>query len=109
MGNPFIFDPVMAFAAIGCFLVLGVILRAKVGFFQSFLLPSCLIGGVFGCIILNLKLIDLSFTLFENIAYHCLNIAFISVGLTQNTNKNTAEKGGVMRGAIWMALMKGIT
>jgi ESS family glutamate:Na+ symporter len=110
MGNPFIFDPVLAFAAIGSFLILGVILRAKVGVFQSFLLPSCLVGGMIGCIVLNLKLIDISFTLFENIAYHFLNIAFISVGLTQNTKKeNSDKKSGVLRGAIWMSLMKGIT
>lgn len=111
MGNPFLFDPVLAFSAIGVFLILGVILRANFSMFQSLLLPSCLIGGLLGCIVLNLGLIDLSFTLFENIAYHCLNIAFISVGLTQNRSRqvDTGERRSVLRGAIWMSLMKGIT
>ncbi len=110
MGNPFLFDPVLALATIGFFLILGVILRAKLPFFQVFLLPSCLIGGVFGCIFLNLKLVDLSFTLFENIAYHCLNIAFISVGLTRSPmNAEPGRKKVILRGAVWMSLMKGIT
>jgi len=111
MGNPFIFDPVLAFSLIGMFLVIGVFLRAKIRFFQSFLLPSCLIGGILGCVFLNFKFMDLSFTLFETIAYHCLNIAFISVGLTQggNKSKSTGKSKQVLRGALWMALMKGIT
>ena len=111
MSNPFIFEPILAFAAIGIFLVLGVILRARIGLFQSFLLPSCLIGGVIGCVLLNLELFDLSHTLFENIAYHCLNIAFISVGLTRSNSgpESTGQGKSVLRGALWMSLMKGIT
>jgi ESS family glutamate:Na+ symporter len=111
MGNPFSFDPALALSLIGVFLIVGVFLRAIVPFFQSFLLPSCLIGGVLGCVTLNSNIIDLPFTLFETIAYHCLNVAFISVGLTRN-RKNSALSGRskqIVRGAFWMALMKGIT
>jgi ESS family glutamate:Na+ symporter len=111
MGNPFVFEPVLAFALIGSFIVIGVFLRAKIGLFQTFLLPSCLIGGVLGCIFLNFKLVDLSFTHFETIAYHCLNIAFISVGLTRKNVRDSGKGKGkqVFRGALWMSLMKGVT
>lgn len=111
MEIPFVFEPLLGFGAIGIFLLFGVFFRAKVRFFQSFLLPSCLVGGALGCIALNLKIFDLPFSLFENFAYHFLNIAFISVGLTRNENYNGEHGGGkqVFRGALWMALMKGIT
>ena len=110
MEKPFAFDPLLAFSMIGIFLVLGVFLRARVKFFQSFLIPSCIIGGIVGCIFLNFKLVDLPFSLFENIAYHCLNIAFISVGLTRNEQHKAPGKGRrVLKGALWIALMKGVT
>lgn len=111
MEIPFAFEPLLGFGAIGIFLVVGVILRAKVRFFQSFLLPSCLIGGTLGCILLNAGVYDLSFSLFENFAYHFFNIAFISCGLTRSENHDGAPVRGkqVLRGALWMALMKGIT
>lgn len=111
MDIPFVFEPFLGFGAIGIFLVIGVALRAKVRFFQSFLLPSCLIGGTLGCIFLNLKMFDLSFSLFENFAYHFLNIAFISVGLTRHEHHSTDQnrKKQILRGSLWMALMKGIT
>lgn len=111
MGNPFIFDPVLALGMIGVFLIMGVFLRAKVKFFQSFLLPSCLVGGALGCIFLNFRLIDIQFSLFETIAYHFLNVVFISVGLTQNKSKSNLPGNGkrVLRGILWMSLMKGVT
>jgi ESS family glutamate:Na+ symporter len=111
MEDTFVFDPFLAFSLIGAFLVVGVLLRAKVRFFQSFLLPSCLIGGTFGTIFINLRLIDLPFSYFETIAYHFMNIGFISIGLTQN-NSNSAEQGNrkkLLRGSFWMVLMKGVT
>jgi ESS family glutamate:Na+ symporter len=111
MEIPFVFEPFLGFGAIGIFLVIGVVLRAKVHFFQYFLLPSCLVGGTLGCIAINLKMFDLPFSLFENFAYHFLNIAFISVGLTRGEKHDETQAGGkrVLKGALWMALMKGIT
>ncbi|NOY68214.1 MAG: hypothetical protein GXP53_01790 [Deltaproteobacteria bacterium] len=111
METPFVFEPLLGFGAIGIFLVIGVILRAKFRFFQSFLVPSCLIGGTLGCILLNASIFDLHFSLFENFAYHFLNIAFISVGLTPGENENKKQGKGkqVLRGSLWMSFMKGIT
>ncbi len=111
METPFVFEPLLGFGAIGIFLVAGVLLRAKFRFLQAFLLPSCLIGGILGCLLLNMGLFNLPFSLFENFAYHFFNIAFISCGLTQNENPDGEPVGGkqVLRGSLWMALMKGIT
>ena len=111
MEDSFGFDPFLAFSLIGAFLVVGVLLRAKIGFFQSFLLPSCLIGGTLGTIFINLRLIDLPFSYFETIAYQCLNIGFISIGLTQNNTQSEGlgNRKKLLRGSFWMVLMKGVT
>lgn len=108
MANSFIFGPVLAFSLIGLFLVIGVLLRAKIGFFQSFLIPSCLIGGALGTVFVNLHIIDLPFSYFENIAYHFLNIGFISIGLTQNASKvrPTGSSKRLLRGSLWMVMIK---
>ncbi len=110
MDNSLGFDPVIAFSLIGVFLVIGVVLRAKIGALQRFLLPSCLIGGTLGTIFINLGFIDLQFSYFENIAYQFLNISFISIGLTRNKTANQSSINGktVFRGAFWMVLIKGV-
>ncbi|MBW2370450.1 MAG: hypothetical protein JRH15_21475 [Deltaproteobacteria bacterium] len=111
MEIPFTFEPLLAFGAMGIFLVIGVFLRAKVSFFQSFLLPSCLIGGALGCILINMRVVKLPFSLFENYAFHLLNIAFISAGLTRDENSQNGmwKAKEVFRGAFWFALIKGVT
>ena len=37
----------------GLFLLIGTIIRAKVKFFQTFLFPASLIGGIIGFFVLN--------------------------------------------------------
>ena len=48
----------LLFGFLAILLLVGVILRAKVSFFQRFLFPSCLIGGLLGLIAVNTHLID---------------------------------------------------
>jgi len=87
-------------------LLMGVLLRAKISFFQRFLIPSCLIGGVLGLIIISGGIIKLSVTDLETFAYHFFNISFISVGLTNSANQpgNSIKKKGFVKGPLWMAL-----
>ena len=80
MKIPFPFEPCLVFGALAIFLLIGVILRAKIKFFQNFLIPSCLIGGVLGLILINTGVINLSVSRLEAFAYHFFNISFISVG-----------------------------
>ena len=92
-------------------LLVGVFLRAKIGIFQRFLLPSCLIGGVIGLIIINSRFLNISSSTLETFTYHFFNISFISVGLTREEYENQQGSRGFKRlkGPAWMALVQGIT
>jgi len=111
MQSPFPFDSILLFGFLGILLLAGVALRAGVPFFQRFLFPSCLIGGMLGLVIVNAGLIHFAAHDLETFAYHLFNISFISVGLTRGseTHKDSGHKKEVVKGAVWMALMQGIT
>ena len=95
MQSPFPFEPMLVFGCLAVMLLAGVLLRSKIVFFQRFLMPSCLIGGMLGLILLNLGLLDVSVTNLETFAYHFFNISFISVGLTRNEASNATSKSKI--------------
>lgn len=51
MGAFFDMSVLASFAFLAVLLLVGVILRAKVKFFQNFLVPACIIGGILGAVI----------------------------------------------------------
>jgi ESS family glutamate:Na+ symporter len=106
MQIPFPFDSMLLFGSLAIMLLIGVLLRAKISIFQRFLIPSCLIGGLLGLIIINGGVLNVSVTDLESFAYHFFNISFISVGLTNNANQadNSIKKKGLFKGSLWMAL-----
>ncbi len=107
---PFPFDAMLGFGWLGVMLLLGVFLRAKVGFFQRFLFPSCLIGGLAGLAILQTGLLGVETSLLESFAYHLFNVSFISVGLTIRSPEEQKAYGGreVVKGSLWMAMVSGV-
>lgn len=110
MNSPFPFDGMLVFAFFSGLLLLGVALRAKVGFLQKFLFPSCLAGGVFGLVSMHTGLIHIEASTIESFAYHFFNISFISVGLTRDDEDAGHVSGKQMlKGPTWMALMQGLT
>jgi ESS family glutamate:Na+ symporter len=100
----------LLFGSLAIMLLIGVLLRAKISIFQRFLIPSCLIGGLLGLIIINGGIIKISVTDLETFAYHFFNISFISVGLTSSENRsgNSIKKKGFIKGPLWMALSQTI-
>ena len=110
MQIPFPFDSMLLFGSLAIMLLAGVFLRAKISFFQHFLIPSCLIGGVLGLIVIHADIVKLSITDLETFAYHFFNISFISVGLTGNANQsdNSILNKGLIKGPLWMALSQTI-
>ncbi|MGD8524349.1 MAG: sodium/glutamate symporter, partial [Desulfobacterales bacterium] len=106
MQTPFPFESMLLFGSLAAMLLLGVLFRAKIPFFQKYLIPSCLIGGILGLLLLTIGVLRLSVSNLETFAYHFFNISFISVGLTQDNNKKNAEKKekGFLKGPLWMAL-----
>ncbi|MDY6792507.1 MAG: hypothetical protein SWH54_14690 [Thermodesulfobacteriota bacterium] len=110
MNSPFPFDSMLVFVFLSCLLVVGVGLRAKVGFLQKFLFPSCLIGGVLGLVFIHTGVIDIKVSNIETFAYHFFNISFISVGLSRNDDPIHPVSGmQKLKGPAWMALIQGLT
>lgn len=115
MTIPFPFEPCLIFSTLAIFLLIGVILRANLPFFQKFLFPSCLIGGILGLILQSTGVIDLVFHLepadLKTFAFHFFNISFISIGLTpRDSGKGTLSPGKeFVHGPLWMALIESIT
>ena len=110
MNSPFPFDSMLVFAFLSGLLLVGVALRAKVGFLQRYLFPSCLIGGVFGLIFMHTGFLDIGTGTIETFAYHFFNISFISVGLTRDDDgAPPISKKQMLKGPTWMALMQGLT
>ena len=106
MQSPFPFDAMVLFGCLSAMLLIGVLLRAKISFLQRFLIPSCLIGGVLGLILVNTGLMQVSANGLESFAYHFFNISFISVGLTSGRRQNDSQSGriNVLKGPLWMTL-----
>ncbi|MEA3223820.1 MAG: hypothetical protein U9P49_11745 [Thermodesulfobacteriota bacterium] len=111
MEIPFPFEPFIVFGYLAIFLLAGVFLRARLKFFQHFLIPSCLIGGILGLILISTDVIHLPTSLLETLAYHFFNISFISVGLTYTGGEKKTAGGGkdLVKGPLWMALIEGVT
>lgn len=101
---------------IGMLLMLGTFIRAKVPLFQKLLFPSSLIGGLIGFVLINLDLIgmptstgwkDITPNIFSMITFHLFAFGFVGIGLLQT--KKPASGKVVMRGALWIALVFGLT
>jgi ESS family glutamate:Na+ symporter len=110
MQSPFPFESMLLFGFLSALLLIGIGLRAKIPFFQRFLVPSCLLAGVLGLILTNMDLVPFSFSRLETFAYHFFNISFISVGLTGSNpgQKEPGREKGLMKGSLWMALTQGV-
>ena len=109
MTAPFPFESMLVFGWLASMLLIGVLLRARVPFFQRFLFPSCLIGGIIGLILVNFRVIKIAVSDLEIFAYHFFNISFISVGLTRsNDQKDSSPRSKkFIKGPTWMALVQG--
>ena len=106
MNTPYPFELLIAFAIIGACLWVGAFLRAKVAFFQRFLVPSSLVGGIVGLIFFNTGVLPVTAEMFQAIAYHLFIVSFISIGLS--TARKISEQSvarQVFKGAGWMAIL----
>ncbi len=115
MQTPFSFELIISFGLLSLFLLIGLILRAKIRFFQNYLIPSSLIGGFAGLLVLNTFPVNLNLEIFEAITYHLFSVSFISVGLTafagtgQKPNVTSPTVKGVAKGVFWGGLIEGAT
>jgi glutamate:Na+ symporter, ESS family len=109
MQEIFPFDTILIISSLAVFLLIGVILRSTIPFFQRFLIPSCLIGGFIVMILRNINLLDISHNTLEILVYHLFNLSFISVGLTPSSKKMEKKHGkSRIEGALGMGLIQGV-
>lgn len=95
-----------AFGWMSIMLLLGVVLRARIGFFQRFMFPAAIIGGLIGFALKSLGWCDIGYDTFAVFALHFFTLNFISIGLT-GTEDAVAPEGANMRrvilkGMLWM-------
>ena len=82
-----------ALAWTGLFIIVGVVLRAKVPFLKNNLVPASVIGGVLGFIVMNTGLItDAAAGDFGSIAGILWSFSFANMGLTLAVAKQGGEK-----------------
>ena len=68
---------------IGAFILLAVIIRAKINPIGNMLEPACLIGGVIGCVIINTVGLPWTTTAdYSLISGQMYNFMFINLGIT---------------------------
>lgn len=104
-----------AFIWISILLVCGAFLRNKLPFLQHKLIPSSLIGGVIGFVLLNTGLIGMPTAegwmaippkVFGVMVFHLFAFGFVGIGLLQQDKKVARKKNTWMQnGALWMAFM----
>lgn len=111
MNIPFPFQPMLTFGFLSIMLLIGIFLRNKLRFFQYFLIPSCLVGGILGLIFVSTGIVKIEASTLETFAYHFFNISFISVGLSgSNENEKNKIRGkDYIRGSAWMAIVQSIS
>ncbi len=109
MAPPFPFEPLLIFGFLSLMLLFGVLLRAFVPFFQKYLFPASLIGGLVGLGVINIGFFPMDTEMVKAFAYHFFNISFISVGLTPpDPDTATGKKSRTLiKGSVWMALVQG--
>jgi len=112
METPFPFEPLLVFGFMAIMLLVGMVLRAKIKFFQKFLIPSCFLGGTLGLILISTGLVEASTNLLESYAYHLFIISFISLGLTATLKKSSTHDvpsdRNPVKGSLWMAFVSGV-
>ena len=99
------FHGVLAFAFLGCMLLSGTILRARIGWLQQALVPASLIGGVIGFI-----LIALGFAYgyrssdFAPFTFHFFTLSFMSLVLTKGRDNpdSSVTTGGSWLSMVWV-------
>lgn len=105
---------VQAFGWIGLCLLMGTILRYKVKFFQTLLLPSSIIGGLIGFFLINFGLvgapsstgwITIQPASFGVITFHLFVISLLGISLLRPEGNDKSQKKTFWKGAWWIACM----
>ncbi len=99
------FPGVITFAFLASMVLVGVVLRTRIRFLQSNLVPASLIGGVIGFVLVSAGISPVtqssSFTPF---AFHFFTLSFMSLVLT-GRDPGASVHGSVVRGGMWLSVV----
>jgi len=84
--TPIPFNGLIAFAWVGVFLIIGMVLRSTFPAFRKYLIPACIIGGTVGFICQSFDLLNktgfiLDSRMLQIIVYHLFNLTWVYLGL----------------------------
>lgn len=105
MSSIFPFETILTLSILGILLLVGFILRAKIGFIQRFFVPACIIAGVLGLLLRALGVLPVSKNILETVVYHFFNITFISLGLSPRVNRDSSRRKEEFRDVSIMGLL----
>lgn len=100
-------DIIIAFGIAGVVFCIGFVLRVKVKFLRKMLIPTSVISGAIGFVLMNSGLITVVDTdLYMSIVNVLFILIFTSIGLssTQSSGRGSASKG-VLRGTLGLSLI----
>ena len=92
------FEYIIHLGIISLFLLVGALLRTRVGFLQKFLIPSSIIAGTLMLIFYNYiaPRLNLTADFLGDLVYHLLNISFIAMAL-RNPSDDKPKDGSARR------------
>jgi glutamate:Na+ symporter, ESS family len=101
------------FIFLSLFLLVAVIIKSRVRFFQKYLVPTAIIGGFIGLVLGPevTKLLNFDPNTMGVLIYHLMAIGFIALALKDRQKRPIEEKGNVLKtgaGIISAYLMQGI-
>lgn len=101
----------IAFGWLGGLLLAGTFLRAKIGLFQKFLVPSSLIGGLLGFVLMGLGWVGvpgpengwiaIDTEVFSLVAFHLFSFSFMAIGMISGGGSAGASKKQIFWGSLW--------
>jgi len=100
------FHGIIAFALLASMLLVGSILRNRIGLFRNSLAPASIIGGMLGFALLSFELIP-GFEAgdFEGLTFHFFTLSFMSLCLTGKSKDASLSGSSVVRGGLWLTLI----
>lgn len=90
---------------IAVLLLLSVFLRKHIRLFRKTLLPASIIAGVFGFLLMNTGFIRIDRKVFEDLAFHIMNLSFMSITLASTRKEDGGQSRKAFKGGLWLAFM----
>lgn len=86
-------------------LLVSIFLRKHIFFLRKTLVPASIIAGVMGFILMNTGVIPVEQKIFEELAFHIMNLSFMSITLASTRKEEGSQSKKAFKGGLWLALM----